>query len=279
MSDAAWTTEPRPDAPVARTRHRAGFTLTFAGLLAMTLGVGGFLWAQSIPPANMARYAWREVAGVALGLALPFFLLGIGQSLPGRAWARALAYVGLAACAAGVGAFAWLYPFAWNVPGRDLSPYGIVPYGAGVVLLGASAFMGLLDAYLEARAARSGLASADAPVTEEEILRDLEEAARKSKLSWGGMHDRETPTITLTADTGGLVAMSGGVGRRFILDDQPIGPEVQRLLSFRGGGRVQQEQMESQADALRRLRSERAAAEPDASALARAWRRARAWLR
>ncbi len=274
MTDAAWT-EPRDATHAVRSRapERTGFTLSFAGLLAMLLGVGAFLYAQSIPPSSMTRYHWREVAGASVGLALPLFLLGIVRALPGRRWTRALAYAGVAAAALGVGAFVALYPYMWNVRGRDYSPWGIVPYAVGVTLLATGGFAGLLDAYLERRAGRASVADDGGPVTEAEVMRDIEEQTKRQRLTWGGVLASAGPAITIQMGGAPLVAAGTGVGRAFILDDMDTAPDATRLLAFRGATRVHAEAMESQADALVRLREDRAAGDAARPAWRRAWSR------
>lgn len=256
----------------------AGFPLLAAGALCGLIGVGAVLFAQSTPPDDMQRYVYREVAGAALGIAVPLFLVGATLSLPLRHLGQAAASAGSAFCLLAVGAFVWFYPYAWNVPGHDYSPLGVVAYGIGLAYLVAALSGGLLLAYVEARERRLQAERARGDdVTDEEVVRDLLETTSRSRLTWGGMRTDDR-ALDLTPMMMQVTALQGNFNRVGIVATIPaenFGGDVDSLLAFRGiKGQAQEEYDDSPVAALARLRAQQATQRPPTL-----WERLAAWWR
>lgn len=239
-----------------------GFSMLAAGALAGLVGVGAVLFAQDAQ--GMQRYVYREIAGASLSLALAAFLAGAAASLPLRRVSKAAAAVGFAFCLTGIVAFVWLYPFNWNVAGRDSSPLAIVTYALGLAYLVAASTSGLIHAYVESRERRNQANDAELTpeFTDEDVVRDILETTSRSKLSWGGVRvdDRVLTLSELGINTKPLQGNIDKLGIVQNIDGEDFPDDVDALLNFRGvKGKANEEYDDSPAAALARLRQERAA--------------------
>lgn len=252
-----------------------GFSLLAAGALSGVVGVLAVLFAQDAP--GMQKYAYREVAGAALGLALPLFLAGAATSLPMRHAAQAAAGSGAMFCLVAVGLFVHHYPYHWNVLGRDSSPMAIVAYGIGLAYLVGAVASGLLDAYVELKARRSARddGSDEDEVTDEEVMRDLLETTSRQRLTWGGVREGgQEIRITVPEAAAPISGALHRLGQRSTIAAEEFAKDVGTLLVFRGHRDADAEAYDDgNANALAKLRSAKTLARPPW------WRRLATWWR
>lgn len=238
-----------------------GFSLIAAGALCGLVGVGAVLFAQTAP--GMQKYAYREIAGAALGLALPLFLAGVAMSLPMRHAAQAALGSGVLFCLVAVGLFVHLYPFDWNVRGRDSSPRVIIAYGLGLAYIVGALSTALVDAYVEMRTRRAEARAEEEEVTDEEVMRDLLETTSRMRLTWGGLRTDDRELNLTPVSTTHLTGALDRVGIRSTVPGEGLMGDVGALLAFRGHrDPAHEEYDDSNVNALAAMRAQREAARP-----------------
>lgn len=192
--------------PAGRTDVYVGFGLFFGGIAIGGLGLVVFLASASVPVDGSLYWALREVAIVLAALGLPAFVTSVVVLLPVDARAVYASLGGVALCLGGVGLLVATYPQAWNVAGRDYSPYGISLYAGGLTVLAGSAGAALVAHQLErVRPADGADAVEGAPggeeLGDEAVARDIEEAVAGSELTWGGVEPARERRLELTRET------------------------------------------------------------------------------
>lgn len=181
---------------------RSSLFLLFGGAFLAAVGIAAAVW--SAYARGLAIFGFREVAGIALGLALPMFLGGILLGHPAKAWERWTTAAAGAVVLVGVALFSLVYPYFWNVSARtDWSPRVIAIYATGLSVLAILVFRVVLFRFL----GRVDAASEEAPVSEEEVRRDLE-SAQTARLSWGGIATREAAPLSVDLPPGAAQALS-----------------------------------------------------------------------
>lgn len=259
-------------ATATRDARPLGFPLMAAGALTGLVGIAAVVFSQSA--GGMQRYAYREVAGAALSLALMLFLAGSATSLPLARGPRLAGSVGTVLCAAGVAVFVFVYPYLWNTS-RDHSIIAVVLYAGGLSLLFAANAQGLVAAYVDAREKRLAMGRTE-DVTDEEVVRDILDTTSRQRLTWGGVRSHERD-IQLSPDWGTAKLVGGGFERLGLVskvDEAGLAEDVGALLTFRGVNTEAEESYDdSDATALARLR---AAKEEEARSTW--WGRVRAWF-
>ncbi|HVL47258.1 MAG TPA: hypothetical protein VM889_01735 [Candidatus Thermoplasmatota archaeon] len=207
---------------------RASLVLLFGSGFLAVVGVAAAVW--SVYAQDFSRYGFRELAGLALGLSLPTFLAGVLLAYPQRLLERFVGAAGALLVLAGLAAFAWLYPYNWNVQARtDWSPQIILVYATGLGVLSVLVFRAVLSRFLP-----ESETEAFEDVSEDEIRADLENASRAT-LNWGGIASRGSPplSVTLPANSAETLSLSRMVGTTVTLDDAPHASTT-RLRAMRG---------------------------------------------
>lgn len=253
----SWRARVHPAA--SRERVAAAFALIAGGTVLALSGVLVVVFGDTLLP----RPSWlREMGFVAAAAGLPVFLAGLVAGLPSRPWITLLAGLGLAASFAGVGIFAALYPDRWYLTVQTPNTYALGAYLVGVTSLAASA-TGSLGSSIVNRRAQAGedeTARTD-PITEEEILEDLE-WSRDQGWSWGGVRRRrEGVKVQLKPEEEQARFVGRGEPVVLEVDEDPQTTEaVQTLANLQGKKEPSAgEGVSNQASQLKQLKARRRA--------------------
>lgn len=250
--------------PERRTDVFVGFGLFFGGIALGALGLVVFL-ASVVADAALFWHL-REVAIVLAVVGLPGLLLSVVILLPVATRAVYASLGGVTFCIVATGIFVATYPQAWNVAGTDYSPLGITVYAAGLTVLLGSTGAALVAHHLERAQSTGSTPSMEsptptttnhAPVTDDEVQRDIEEAVDASELTWGGVEPEETRRLTLSVDEGEEDLDASGLDvAPAVKTDAGVDDSVIALRQLRGWVPPTErgEGIDDQADALRALR-------------------------
>jgi len=192
-----------------------GFGFFFGGVALGLVGLALFVVERLVFGAD-ALWALRKVAFSVAALGLPTLLVGVVVLLPVDRRALAATVGGYAVTLASIGAFAWIYPYNWNVEGAtDYAPIIVTVYAVGLVAVIAASGSALVSYHVErsapagegnSRAAgRAGQADTggDETVRDADVQRDIEEAMESTEMTWGGVQKDETRQISVSSNVGG----------------------------------------------------------------------------
>jgi hypothetical protein len=248
-------------------RFSTGFVL--GGLTVALAGAACIMLAQTHNDAS--TWALRRLGGVLGGAGLLTLLFGILAGLPANRWLRGLGVLGVLLGSGALALFAWAYPDQWSkVDAPDWSVPVIALYTLGAAMLVGAAFAALVADFVLRWQTRARLQQElGREPTDEEIRRDIEEAWRRHKVSWGGVAMVEGKGLTVKVEPlpAEYLVGRGKVGKQLEVSGDraaAVDSAVGQLSQFRGGrmrtGELPEGGMQDAALALRSLRQERAAA-------------------
>ncbi|HVL87138.1 MAG TPA: hypothetical protein VM681_03885 [Candidatus Thermoplasmatota archaeon] len=269
-------------------RLHASFLLFVSGALLVLAALALVAWGQAYPAdasQSMMRYWMRQTAGIAGGLGVCALFLGMLSALYTRAYMRWLGLAASATALAGVLGFAYAYPFAWGVPGQtDWSIPVSLALGVSLAVLIGTTFAAVASNVILRTQARGRLrAELGREPTDDEIERDIDDALRRYRFTWGGLAEGQDASRGLRIRDDPLPpewqAMGWKLGRdEERADTTALDAAHRQLDAFRGGrlrhGELALGNLDASANALQALRAERSAKEA-----ARPWNRFKAWLR
>jgi hypothetical protein len=249
-----------------------GFGLFVGGIAFGIVGLLLFL-AEGVLTGPEKIYWLREIAFAVGALGLPVTLLGVVVLLPGDDRIRYVAIAGTAITLLAVAFFVTAYPYNWDVgPQADYSVQGTALYAIGLVTVLGATGSTLVGYHVEratpAETAADEEESSEEPsVTDEQVERDIEEAMKETEISWGGIRKSETRRITVETDDADIDT-SGfeGVEATTVRSSSDVDDAVSNLQGLKGGtDRTDRstQNVENQTAALKQLRAEKMATEPD----------------
>lgn len=205
------------------------------------LGLAGFA-CIALAQMRLDPYPLRELGGLLGGAGLLVLMWGILTGLPAGRAARAIGVTGVAAGLLGMAAFAWAYPEQWGRIGVvDQTVPVLATYVAGLVMLVAATFGALVADFVLRMQTRARLRDElGREPTDEEIQRDIDEAMRKHKVTWGGVVEDTTRGIKVKVEAlppGWTVSMPR-IGREVEAKRESVNAvdvAVDNLVKFRGG--------------------------------------------
>jgi hypothetical protein len=237
-----------------------GVCLGLAGFAAITLSL-----TQGGDP-----YPVRRLGGVLGGVGLLMLMWGILAGLPSHRTLRVIGLFGAVIGGIGIAAFAWAYPQNWGRPRVDDHTVTVLAtYVLGLVLLVAATFASLVADFVLRMQVRSKLrGELGRDPTDEEIQRDIDEAWRRHKVTWGGtVADTGRGIKVKVEDLPADWAALPRIGREVYAGGEratAVDTAVDQLTNFRGGRQRKSELPEAglgdSAGALKALRTARAEA-------------------
>ncbi len=190
-----------------------GFGLFFGGVAMGLIGLGLFV-LERVALGGEPLWALRKVAFAVAALGLPALLTGVVVLLPVDRRALLATGVGDAVTLLAVGAFAWIYPYNWNVNvGADHAPLIVSVYAVGLVATIAASGAALVSYHVERTAPNaaaetggqsdSGAGGSGSTVREADVERDIEEAMEQTEMTWGGVEKDDSRSISVSGEVGG----------------------------------------------------------------------------
>lgn len=257
----------RPGGGIATHEVRVSTGLVLGGVC---LGLGGFA-AIALGQGAAVPQELRELGAVLAGAGLLVLLWGILAGLPPHRTLRIIGLGGLVIGCLGLAAFSWAYPQNWGKPGlTDHTVTVLGTYVAGLVLIVAATFAALVSDFVLRMQARSRLRSElGREPTDDEIQRDIDEALRKHKVTWGGLSEDTTKGLKFRAEAlpGDWKVFAPRFGRETVASGEradAVSSAVDALTHFRGGrqrsGEIAEGGSADAAEALRALRTAQAVA-------------------
>jgi hypothetical protein len=253
----------------------------------VVLGLAGFGAIALAQVSEGPPWALRELGGVLGGLGAMLLMWGIQAGLPAHRALRVIGLFGAGIGALGLAAFVWAYPEQWGRPGR---PDQVVPvmatYVTGLVLMVAATFGALVADFvlrMQVRGRLRGELGRDP--TDDEIQRDIDEALRRHKVTWGGLMPVEGKGLKVKVEAvpAEWADLMPKIGRETIASGERVAPlndAVDSLVKFRGGRNKTSDTAEAglgdAAGALAALRTARAV-QPKRTWLDRLLRRKPTW--
>lgn len=257
----------QPSAGIATHEIRLSSGLVLAGVC---LGLAGF-GAIALAQGAAVPQELRELGGVLGGLGVLVLLWGILAGLPQHRLLRVLGLGGVVIGLIGLAAFVWAYPQNWGKPGvtdHTVTVLGTVV--AGVVLLVGATFAALVSDFVLRMQVRGRLrGELGREPTDEEIQRDIDEAMRRHKVTWGGLSEDHTKGLKFRAEPlpGDWKVYAPRFGKEVVASGEradAVSTAVDSLTNFRGGrqrtGEIAEGSSAGAADALRALRAAQAIA-------------------
>jgi len=193
-----------------------GFALFFGGVAMGLIGLGLFVLERA---ALGAAPLWtlRKIAFAVAALGLPALLTGVVVLLPVDRRALLATAAGDLVALVAVGAFAWIYPYNWNVNvGADHAPAVISVYAVGLIAVIGASGAALVSYHVERTAPNAaaaggtagtngdgGAGDADSTVRSADVERDIEEAMEETEMTWGGVEKDDTRSISVSGEVGG----------------------------------------------------------------------------
>lgn len=246
----------------------AGFGLFFLGLGLGVAAVVMFLYSATLPTIS---YGLRQLAVVTGASGAPLLLGGIVVLLPVDSRMLAVASVGAAVCAIGVGRFVSVYPNNFNVTvGTDYAAQVVGIYSVGIVVVIAATAAALVAHQIErtatetAAADQAGDTTAEETVAAADVEADIDRELENAELSWGGVEQTETRRLNLdTSAVDDVETDSLPDGTETRTDDGRVDDAVAQLSGLQGGDveTTSGESTDNQATALRELREQQQADE------------------
>ncbi|MGQ0536328.1 MAG: DUF7139 domain-containing protein [Methanobacteriota archaeon] len=274
------------EAAFSERRLHGSFTLYIAGGVLVLAAVALLVFGQTYPATRdlqTTRYFLREAGGAVAGAGTIVLFLGKLFALYTKRYMRLLGYAGALVSVVGVGGFLWAYPAHWGVPGvEDRSVPVAIVLTAGLALLVSATFAAsVANLVLRSRVRGALWDTLGREPTDEEIDRDIEDALRKHRYTWGGIAVHQGEKGIRFKDEPiprEWEEIRWKLGREFDATDTRAFDAAKRQLdAFRGGrmrtGDLDLAGLDTNADSLRALRAALAAKEAD-----RPWNRFKAWL-
>jgi hypothetical protein len=249
--------------PGVQTRQiRASSALVLGGVCLGLAGIASLALAQF----QDRPQGLRELGGVLGGLGLLVLLWGILAGLPSARLFRRAGSLGAVVGLLGLAAFAWAYPQNWGkLDAPDHSVTVMATYTAGVVLLVGATFAALVADFVLRMQVRGRLRTElGREPTDEEIQRDIDEAMRKHRVTWGGVVADEGTGLRVKVESlpSEWAAIMPKIGRETVASGErvtAVDNAVDKLLEFRGGrnrtGAMPEAGVGDAANALRALRA------------------------
>lgn len=255
----------RPNAAIGQREIRLSSAFVLGGVCLGLAGFGVIALAQMQLPAGEPQ-PLRELGAVLGGSGLLVLLWGILLGLPAHQSLRALGVGGVAIAAVGIAAFVGAYPQNWGRLGvTDHIVPVLATYVTGLVILVAATFASLVADFVLRMQVRGRLrGELGREPTDDEIRRDIDEAMRRHKVTWGGVVADTGKGIRVKAEDlpSDWQVVMPKVGRETIASGEraaQLDLAVDKLLDFRGGRQRRGELPESgvgdAADALRAMRT------------------------
>jgi hypothetical protein len=183
-----------------------GFALFFGGVAMGLVGLGLYVIERAafgVEP----FWALRKVAFSVAAIGLPTLIVGIVVLLPVDRRALVASVGGYGVSVAAIGAFAWIYPYHWNVPtGEDYSPIIMSVYAVGLIAVVAASGSALVSYHVEqtrAEGERREPEGEEESVREADVQRDIEDAMSSAEMTWGGVERDDSRKISVSGDVGG----------------------------------------------------------------------------
>lgn len=257
----------RPTGGIASHEIRVSTGLVLGGVC---LGLAGFA-ALALGQGAAVPQELRELGAMLAGAGLLVLLWGILAGLPPHRTLRVLGLGGLVIGCLGLAAFSWAYPQNWGKPGlTDHTVTVLGTYVAGLVLIVAATFAALVSDFVLRMQARSRLrGELGREPTDDEIQRDIDEALRRHKVTWGGLSEDHGKGIIVKAEAlpSDWKIVAPRFGKETVASGEradAVSSAVDALTNFRGGrqrtGEIAEGESAGAADALRALRSAQAVA-------------------
>lgn len=271
------------EAGYTERRLHLAMALFIAGVLLVLAGAVLLVAAQWYPPTLelSMRYTLRQIGGLTAGLGVVVLFLGLLAALYTKRYMRWLGLAGGCVTVAGLAGFAWAYPFNWGVPGQpDWSGPVALTLLSGATTLIAATFAAMVSNMVLRMRVRGALRDEfGREPTDEEVNRDIDEALRRHRYTWGGIVERADHGLRFRDEPipPEFLAM-GWKERKHESGTEALDASQRMLNAFRGGrmrtGELDQGKLDASAGMLRRLRDEKAAAEAR-----KPWNRFKTWLR
>lgn len=223
-----------------------GFYTLFGGIL---LGLAAVVLLFVAPP-DSSMFSWREVSFVLAALAGAFIFMGIALTLPSKRGLRFVGWLGFALCAAASVAFAFAYPFHFNVSAAqgDYTEMIVGVYVLGAALILTGTFTSLVGYYLDRVQAAAGVAPRggsgsgdyfdEYEVPDSVIEKDIEYAMKKYKYAWGeGQTSASGIQINIKDEfeAGTVIGGGKGVARTVTLEAPQVDDATKALRGIRPG--------------------------------------------